>query len=214
MMTVKNAFPNLIIDGSIFNSLSTELLTEIGLTPYQLGLKWYKRSGNKYINSLVEAFVENDKVSENGVKILGQLFSDTYYEPIHRLALALNSEYNPIENYDRTEETTNSANSSSTSSISDTNNGNISITNNVSAFDSTGYQPNEQQTNVSSTNSNHSGSTSQDGTETINSRIHGNIGITTNQQMINEEIRLRTSEQIADLLFKFCDKEFCLKMYD
>ena len=213
-MKLKNAIPKIIIDGAIFNSLSTETLTEIGLTPYQLGLMWFKRSGNKSVNSLVEYFTKDEEITEEGTKILGQLFADKYTEPIHRLALAMNAEYNPIENYDRNESSTDTSKSNASSSSSGSNSSNGTTTNNVSAFDSSGYQPESQVTSSDSGNNSASGNSESSGTVAHESRTHGNVGVTTNQQMINEEIRLRTSEQIADMIMRWSDKEFLLKVYE
>lgn len=211
---LKIAMSRLIVDGAIFSSLSTETLEAIGLTPYQIGLLFYKRSGNKYVNSLVEAFMEAGQVTDQGYKVLGQLFEDKYGDNIRSIMTALSSEYNPIENYDRTEDTSDLSNEKTTSTSKGSNSGAGTISNNVSAFDSTGYQPDGQTVSSDSSENSQTGSSTRDHTITHESRIHGNIGVTTTQEMITEEIRLRTQAQISEMICKWADAEFCLKVYE
>ena len=75
--------------------------------------------------------------------------------------------YNPIENYDRTEDIT--------SELNATNSGNF--TNNRYAYDSNAATP---------TDSGSSGGTTQN-KQTTSTRTHGNIGVTTSQQMLQSE---------------------------
>lgn len=50
-------------------------------------------------------------------------------------------------------------------------------------------------------------------TEVVESRIHGNIGVVTNAQMIAEEIRLRTSTDLAKTIARLFEKEFIYQIY-
>lgn len=120
---------------------------------------------------------------------------------------ALDIEYNPLENYDRQElwhddiydAGTMDASDNVTEVIDDdATNGNTS-TDSVSAYDSSTYSPKEQTVD--------SGSSSDDRTTTTDStldhdmtndrdvdhtgRIHGNIGVTTSQQMLQSELDLQ-----------------------
>lgn len=214
MAKLKNVMPKMIIDGAIFNSLSDETLTEVGLTAYQLGLAWFKKSGEKSVNTLVEYFTKDGEITEEGTKILGQMFADKYSNNIHRLYLALSAEYNPIENYDRTENTTDTTTGKTTANSKGSNESNGTNTNNVSAFDSSEYQPESQNINNDKTTTETKGETESNETNIHEARIHGNIGITTNQQMINEELKLRIYNHIVEEILKWCDSEFCLKIYE
>lgn len=49
--------------------------------------------------------------------------------------------------------------------------------------------------------------------ETIKIRAHGNIGVTTNAQMISEEIRLRSSTDLAKTIARLFEKEFIYQIY-
>lgn len=203
-----------IIDGGIFNKFSTETLTEIGLTPYQIGIEWYKRSGNKSVNDLVEYFTKDEVLTEEGYNILGTLFSDKYSDNIHRIYLALNAEYNPIENYDRKENVTDKSNGTSNSTSNGSGSSNETVTNNVSAYDTTAYQPESQ--NISSNNASNTSKSDLTSTNTNEHEayIHGNIGVTTNQQMINEELKLRTENVLCDMIIRWADDEFLIKIYE
>ena len=92
---------------------------------------------------------------------------------------AMEKEYNPIENYDRQESWHEDiVDDGETTLDSDT-----SDTNTVSAFDSSSYQPHDKNTGT----------------------VDGNIGVTTSQQMIESELRLRYNNiynMIADIYVK------------
>ena len=108
-------------------------------------------------------------------------------------ALAL--EYNPIENYDRIENWTDSGESGSEISSSGT------VENQRSAFDSSSYSPQDKE--ISSNGSEASASN----TDEHEGRIHGNIGVTTSQQMLESEMVLQEKwgnlyNHIADIFIK------------
>ena len=92
-------------------------------------------------------------------------------------ALAL--EYNPIENYDRIENWTDSGESGSEISSSGTTEGQ------VSAFDSSTYSPHDKEINSSGSEASASNTDEHEG------RVHGNIGVTTSQQMLESEMILQ-----------------------
>ena len=55
--------------------------------------------------------------------------------------------------------------------------------------------------------------TGEEETATHNGRVHGNIGVTTSQQMLQSEIdvaRFNIVQQITDLFLQ----EFCIMIYD
>jgi hypothetical protein len=51
-------------------------------------------------------------------------------------------------------------------------------------------------------------------TMTRNSHISGNIGVTTTQQMIESELRLRALNNLYDRILKDVDKFLTLKVYE
>ena len=114
----------------------------------------------------------------------------------------LSLEYNPIENYDRKEGWTDSTSTSESMSSSESNSASASdsATNSnfgeTSAFNVSTYSPEskaEGNTHAAST-SNANSAANEERTSYNqsghNGRIHGNIGVTTTQQMIESEIEL------------------------
>lgn len=129
-----------------------------------------------------------------------------------RIVTALNNNYDPLHNYDRTEsetisrdltkETTGETSSSSTGSVTDQ----------VVGFNSTSWA-NKDKSDSSATGSGTSEFTETHDEDTSRStRIYGNIGVTTSQQMLQSEIDLRQTDffQIFTQEFK---QQFCLLIY-
>ena len=92
---------------------------------------------------------------------------------------AASLEYNPIENYDRIENWTDSGESGSEISSSGTTEGQ------VSAFDSSTYSPHDKEINSSGSEASASNTDEHEG------RIHGNIGVLTSQSMLQSEYELQ-----------------------
>lgn len=105
-----------------------------------------------------------------------------YEETINRLYTAYMTEYNMIENYDRIEE-----------HMEQYSGNNVSQ---VSPYDTNSFVNDSQNVN--------------ENTRTINSRTHGNIGVTTASAMLRESIellpRLNIYENIANMFYS----ELCL----
>lgn len=148
------------------------------------------------------------------------VWSDKYYAMFERQLRAMAIEYDPLENYDRKEEWSDlrqsndkqkNNSSSMSSSVSDRED-----ENKVSAFDSSTYSPKDQSlgknkinaSDVGVNDSEHHGNES--GLRT--GRAHGNIGVTTSQQMLQAEwdvAKLNIYEEAADLFLN----EFCIYVY-
>lgn len=122
-------------------------------------------------------------------------FSDSFFKQrkniISKLIDTTEFEYNPIANYDSTEEVTGKYNEKTTNQNQTEGNSSRNTTqeNNVSAYDSDVYQPKEKVVGTTNDNdsTNGSGSGTSDITENLTTRKHGNIGVTTTQQMIEAE---------------------------
>ena len=215
------------------------------------------------------------------------IWSNKWYPTFEKWVEALALEYNPIENYDRIEEWTDtntgtqtvtntgtqtdtntgtetttdtgtsttvgtgSEDTTKTGSIKDQQGGGTTTENQVSAYDSSTYAPKDKQI-FSTTQSNETTFNQAKDTHTLNNlqnqrtddlthertddlthertddltqertddltaghegRIHGNIGVTTSQQMLESEMQLRLKwnliEQITDLFLQ----EFVIPVY-
>ena len=175
----------------------------------------------------------------------------TYYKTIfqddlNRLYNAWITDYNPLENYDRQENSSTDLLHGETHTISGSGQHSLSKTDTASGTDttteifkntteeyesgmnsSTSYTPDRKTTNASLEDGNttdflhgethtisESGSNSDSKTDTasgtdkttISGRTHGNIGVTTSQQMLQSEIDLRMKMQIENFVKLIVDK--------
>lgn len=133
-------------------------------------------------------------------------------------------EYNPIENYDRTEEITEQRETGrQTSTKTTATGGDITESSNstehlVSAENEYTYQPDSKDTageNMSVRRTNDtSGNVGESGTENFIHRnhTHGNIGVTTSQQMIEAERNVVRYSIIEEIAADYRDA-FCLSIY-
>lgn len=119
------------------------------------------------------------------------------------------AEYNPIENYDRQEDSTETPNITHTLY----NSGQDASTNeaDVQGYNGTDYVPNSRtkSSGTSSTN----GTDTESGTRTYTSRIHGNIGVTTSAQMLEGELALRKSMDIYALIAAEFETDNLIQVY-
>lgn len=119
------------------------------------------------------------------------------------------AEYNPIENYDRQEDSTETPNITHTLK----NSGEDASTNeaDVQGYNGTDYVPNSRtkSSGTSSTN----GTDTESGTRTYTSRIHGNIGVTTSAQMLEGEMALRRSLDIYALIAEEFETDNLIQVY-
>lgn len=172
------------------------------------------------------------------------------------LVETLNFIYNPIENYDRTEETTedvnfksieknknndtgsnktlSTQNNTSVSETSSQNNINSDATNKFAGFDSTSMKDREKTNTINEGHSSGNGTNTDSGisssdvtlsnlreenkdkTDTnkriLNTRSHGNIGVTTSQQMIEQERGIADFNLYYQITMDF-ENEFTIPVY-
>lgn len=131
-----------------------------------------------------------------------------------------NFEYNPIENYDRYEQISREVEGSSSGSASNTRQASGSNSGETkdssTAYNTTTYQETNKTntTGSSSESGSDSGesSTESSGSETVTSHMHGNIGVTTAQQMI-EGYRAVSDFCTYDFIIKSFKNRFCIQVY-
>lgn len=119
------------------------------------------------------------------------------------------SDYNPIENYDRHEDSTETPDITHTL----TNSGQDASTNSadVQGYNGTEYVPNSRTTSSGTSSTN--GTDKESGTRTYTSRIHGNIGVTTSAQMLEGELALRRSLDIYALIAAEFETDNLIQVY-
>ena len=180
------------------------------------------------------------------------LWSNKHYRTFEKWINALNIDYNPLENYDRMEEWSDSGSRTNTGTVSDSGirkntgtqstessgkdnfkgSGNSTSSDEISAYNSNSFQ-NDKKNTTNSSNSSETNTTanntrtdnlseSNSNTRTDNlsektnsdrkGRAHGNIGVTTSQQMLQSELDIakwNIYDQITDLFLS----EFCIMVY-
>lgn len=142
-----------------------------------------------------------------------------------RLAKTTQYEYDPISNYDRKEEWTDDSEDSETSTTSvnrgasGTEDSERSETRTVAGFNSAGSNVPDSDAEVSdqrgySSNANESGtmSNSVKRSNLRKGRAYGNIGVTTTQQMIEEERKVSRFDLEHEIISEF-RSNFCLLIY-
>ena len=122
------------------------------------------------------------------------------------MASALAIEYEPLENYDRHEEGGWKDQRSGSMSTTGTNTSETS----VSAYDASDYSPRAKEVNTPNTSV-------EDTTGTEHTfqqyRVHGNIGVTTSQQMLESEMELRSRWNLVELIADETVAEFTFGVY-
>jgi len=127
--------------------------------------------------------------SKNATEFAGHFTYYLLYKSAEneRIYNALSEVYNVLDNYNRTENTTNETTNSVLSETPAT------VTNYATTENSDVFNPTEK------TESN-GGKTSNSGTSTIASTVSGNIGVTTSQQMLQSEIDLRLRNNFCKMI--------------
>ena len=164
------------------------------------------------------------------------------YDLFNQWATDLELEYNPLENYDRmehwtdssenqgseSEHTSNSMTSSGTNTTSSTDTISATSLNDKSAYDNntlvadTKNTTNSTDTNSGTDTNSQSGSnTGSRGASSSNStdsehegRIHGNIGVTTSQQMLESEMLLRQKWQLIKIITDMFMNDLTIPVYE
>lgn len=139
-------------------------------------------------------------------------FSIKHKKTFEKWIETLSVEYNPIENYDRYEEYTDTNHSDVSTGTHSSTSSNSTNEGKTSAYDSNEYQPHDFSTNINSASDIADSNTIGDNTTTHTAHIHGNIGVTTSAQMQKEVLNLylwNIYEHIADLFIE----EYCIMIY-
>lgn len=131
----------------------------------------------------------------------------------NRFKAAIEKQYNPIENYNRLEERDSAFTHGHTvGSNSDIIYGS-NTENKISADNATSYQADRRSENTGIDQTKASEKHSGTDEEKITSKISGNIGVTTSQQMLSSELELIPKLNLIDYITEDFHQEFCLSIY-
>lgn len=121
-------------------------------------------------------------------------------------------EYNPIENYDRREEETINTDRSGTITSSTTRSGSDTDTEGVSAFNAAGMTDHTRSTTTYGSGSTGTDTDSREEQIARETYIHGNIGVTSAQDMIKQEREIADFD-IIDIIVDEYKRKFCIVIY-
>ena len=194
---------------SLFSGLAdtynAELIKLLKTNNSSVTIEYLGNRLDKMLSPLYRRILETDALNVNA-KLYG-IITNKYLDKWNRLANALFSDYNPIENYNMTESSSGGKNIKVNTDM----NTEEHETNSYSGFDSDDFK--------NTTKSDKSGSTTgtkakneQAETENRSLRRSGNIGVTTSQQMIESEIKLR-EHNLLDIIYDDIDSILFLDYY-
>lgn len=134
-----------------------------------------------------------------------------------RLYDAMMAQYSPIENFDRYEDVDEQNRGAMTHSGTDSvsGSGEDTITNKITSFDNNTFVDHDKAiAGKGSTDTTTYGHIVTDSTgKKIISHLHGNIGVTTNQQMLASELEVRPKINIYRIIIDSFRDRFCLLVY-
>lgn len=128
--------------------------------------------------------------------------------------LDIRGTYNPIYNYDRNEEITNDHTSNTTESENhNTNKGTDTTKVSQGSFNSNDLTQVNQQDNILGSGNDENGRDTFTGDHTFNAHLYGNIGVTTTQEMLREELSI-DEINILDYIIDSFKNRFILSVYN
>lgn len=147
-------------------------------------------------------------------EILLDKWSSIQLDKWNRMQSAMELEYNPIENYDRQEDLKSTRTPNLTNTYTDKNaNANTNTLKNYkNGYNSTSQVMSDSSESISGTNIETSNKST--GTEQIvgDNHIHGNIGVTTSQQMLQSELDI-AKNLVAEIIVDDFKNKFCIVVY-
>lgn len=177
----------------------------------------YRWSGYKSISPLVKHLMGNNSTMDStGYTQLAGIIWAYFGEAWTRKYNALMAEYNPLENYNMTEEEDNEIIDDATTGVtgsSANNSTSVNSTHSVYGYNSSSASPSESDSATTSQNTDIN--TDYDNTRTIDRTLtrSGNIGVTTSQQMLESELALR-AYRFFEEVYKDVDRIVALPIYD
>lgn len=139
-------------------------------------------------------------------------WSKRWQRTINKWITALDIEYDPLINYDRHEEWTDEDNVSGTTEteagVNTTGEDELSVV----AYNSDQYHNKEKNESSGTSSSTGSSETNTQGTSEHTGHLYGNIGVTTSQEMLKQELdiqKFNLIQQITDLFLT----EYCIMVY-
>ena len=175
---------------------------------YALDMEYYlHHSGDKEISTMYRRYlsIESENPTSNGVKdLLMKVITNKFALSWNKIYDAIVTEYAPLENYDM--EQTETPNVTKTKTVKQK----LTTANKVYGFNSDVAVPQSESTSEGAKLDNEE---QEQETGTRGLTRHGNIGVTTSQQMLNSEIDLRKNFNFMNQIMNDVDSILCLLVY-
>lgn len=202
---------DLLSTGGIFSKIAslqnqplTWLTTEFAL---QLDEDYYlSHSGGKFISNAYKRLIdaEEDNIITDALLEMAKMILQKFALSWDKIYSAINTNYKPLENYDM--EQTETPDITHIKNVKT----NMKVQNDVYGFNSSNPVPSSQ-TTTDGASLNNEETNKETGTRGLTR--HGNIGVTTSQQMLQSEIDLRSKFNFTNHLFDDVDTMLCLLVY-
>lgn len=200
---LRDYFPDGITGDGIFSAIS-QISWFPGVGPSQIDTYFMLMHGEKLGSKMLDQFTdENGEVKGDKLKALAKVIHNAYITNWEHEFKTLTVEYNPIENTDYVETYTGSA--SGTAGGSNVESGGVSTENDTYGLGSSAAAHDNKSTTTFNNHTTTLSSTSS-GSDQHEIHKHGNIGVTTNAQMITSDIEAWQLNKFYDILCKdICD---------
>ena len=180
-----------------------------------LDFDYFSERLDKYISPFFNLLVDKYTDIYDIADYLMQDVANKYAFKWYKIALALTTNYKPLENYDMEEIRTPDLQEDITRNEEKDVNVHQDTESGIYGFNSESSQPTatgsgDTHTTGAKAKNEITDTKTNTGTETLTR--HGNIGVTTSQQMLESEIKLRQYDFIEEV-YKDIDSVLCLKVY-
>ena len=196
-------FPDGITGDGIFSAIS-QISWFPGVGPSQLDTYFMLMHGEKLGSKMLDQFTDdNGEITGTKLQQLAKVIHNAYITNWKHEYKTLTVEYNPIENTDYVE--TYSGSASGTAGGSNVETGGMSTENDTYGLGSSTAAHDNKSTTTFNNHTTTLSSTSS-GSDQHEIRKHGNIGVTTNAQMITSDLEAWQLNKFYDILCKdICD---------
>lgn len=104
---LNDVFPDGITGNGIFSAMSTIQTLPFDVSPLIMDIEYFGNiSGGKIVSPLIDRIVTGDEISTTEKEKLSNIIISMHYERWGKLFDTMSLEYNPIQNYDMTEQMT------------------------------------------------------------------------------------------------------------
>ena len=140
-------------------------------------------------------------------------WSNSRIDAWSKMVTALQSQYNALHNYDRTETHTDKWSNDSTKNMVQSSGGSDTTTTKTAAFDGDSLATAGENKTAYGGTANTTNTDKDSGTRDYTIKAYGNIGVTTSQQMLESEMQLRGKYDIYSIIVSEFRNKFCILIY-